>query len=85
LYVKLKTWRYIMIRKMMIAGVVVATFAAPALAATEFFVAKDAATQKCAVMDTKPDEKAAMAVGTVSYTTKEDAEAAMKAAPECKA
>jgi hypothetical protein len=85
LYVKLKTWRYIMIRKMMIAGVAVATFAAPALAATEFFVAKDAATQKCAVMDTKPDEKAAMAVGTVSYTTKEDAEAAMKAAPECKA
>jgi hypothetical protein len=74
-----------MIRKMMIAGVAVATFAAPALAATEFFVAKDAATQKCAVMDTKPDEKAAMAVGTVSYTTKEDAEAAMKTAPECKA
>jgi hypothetical protein len=85
LYVKLKTWRYKMIRKMMIAGVAVATFAAPALAATEFFVAKDAATQKCAVMDTKPDEKAAMAVGTVSYTTKEDADAAMKAAPECKA
>jgi hypothetical protein len=74
-----------MIRKMMIAGVAVATFAAPALAATEFFVAKDAATQKCAVMDAKPDEKAAMAVGTVSYPTKEDAEAAMKAAPECKA
>ncbi len=74
-----------MIRKMMIAGVAVAAFAAPALAATEFYVAKDAATQKCAVLDTKPDEKAAMAVGTVSYTTKEDAEAAMKTAPECKA
>jgi hypothetical protein len=74
-----------MIRKMMIAGVAVATFTLPALAATEFYVAKDAATQKCAVMDTKPDEKAAMAVGTVSYATKEDADAAMKAAPECKA
>jgi hypothetical protein len=74
-----------MIRKMMIAGVAVAAFTLPALAATEFFVAKDAATQKCAVMDTKPDEKAAMAVGAVSYANKEDAAAAMKAAPECKA
>jgi hypothetical protein len=74
-----------MIRKMMIAGVAVATFTLPALAATEFFVAKDAATQKCAVMDKKPDEKSAMAVGAVSYATKEDADAAMKAAPECKA
>ena len=73
-----------MIRKMMIAGVAVAAFTLPALAATEFYVAKDAATQKCAVMDTKPDEKAAMAVGTASYPTKEDADAAMKAAPECK-
>ena len=73
-----------MIRKMMIAGVAVAAFTLPALAATEFYVAKDAATQKCAVMDTKSDEKAAMAVGTVSYASKEDADAAMKAAPECK-
>lgn len=73
-----------MIRKMMIAGVAVAAFTLPALAATEFYVAKDAATQKCAVMDTKPDEKAAMVVGTVSYASKEDADAAMKAAPECK-
>ncbi len=74
-----------MIRKMMIAGVAVAALTLPALAATEFYVAKDAATQKCAVMDTKPDEKAAMAVGTISYATKEDADAAMKAALECKA
>ena len=74
-----------MIRKMMIAGVALAAITLPALAATEFFVAKDGATQKCAVTDKKPDEKAAMAIGAPSYPTKEDADAAMKIAPECKA
>ena len=74
-----------MIRKMILAGAAIAVLSIPAMADdAAFFVAKDAATKKCAVMDKKPDEKAAMMVGKDSYKTKEDAAAAMAAAADCK-
>ena len=73
-----------MIRKVMIAGMAFAMLSLPALAATEFYIAKDTATKKCAVVDKKPDGKATMMVGKDMFKTKADADAAMKKAADCK-
>ena len=74
-----------MIRKMIFAGAAIAVLASPVLAAdAAFFVAKDAATKKCEVVAVKPDEKAAMMIGKLSFKTKVEAETAMKAAADCK-
>jgi hypothetical protein len=74
-----------MVRQYLLAAAVIATFAAPAFAATEYYVAQDAKTHACSVTDKKPDGTAAMMIGKTAYETKAKAEAAMKAAAECKA
>jgi hypothetical protein len=58
-------------------------FASPALAA-EFYVAQSASDKKCTVVETKPDGKTAMMIGTGSYKSEQAAKAAMKALAECK-
>ena len=73
-----------MIRKLILASAAVAVLAMPAFAATEFFVAKDVKTKKCAVSDKKPDGKAMMMIGEASFKTAVDATAAMKTAVDCK-
>ena len=57
-------------------------FTTPALA--EYYVVKDPTTEKCKVNDVKPDGQARVMVGTVTYATKDEAKAAMKAMTECK-
>lgn len=74
-----------MYRKYLVAAAVVASFAAPAFAATQYYVAQDAKTHKCSVATTKPDGKTMMMIGKVAYNTSADATTAMKAAKECKA
>jgi hypothetical protein len=59
-----------------------ASFAAPSFAATDYYVAQDAKTHKCSVVTTKPDGKTMMMIGT--YKSQADADAAEKAAKECK-
>ena len=56
--------------------------ATPALAA-EFYVVKDPATGKCAVVTEKPDGTKLVMIGTQSYPTKKEAKAAKKATAEC--
>ena len=73
-----------MMRKVIFVGLAMVTLSIPAFAADEFYVAKDAATKKCMVVDKKPDGTAAMMVGKDMYKSKADAEAAMKTAAECK-
>ena len=46
--------------------------ASPALAA-EFYVAQDTDTKKCVIVDTKPDGKKLVMIGTSSYATKDEA------------
>ena len=71
--------------KKLISVAIIAAFAvAPAFAATEYFVAQKASDKSCSVSTTKPDGKAQMMVGKSSYKTKAEADAAMKAAAECK-
>ena len=73
-----------MIGKIVIAASVVAAFSMPAVAATKYWVAKDAATHKCSVVETQPDGKKMMEVGKASHASKAEAEKAMKEAADCK-
>ena len=73
-----------MIRKYVIVALSLAAFTAPAFAATEYWVVKNAATKKCEISDKMPDAKTMLEVGKAMYKTKAEAETAMKAAAECK-
>lgn len=73
-----------MIGKIVVAASLVAAFSIPAFAATEYWVAKDAATHKCEVVEKKPDGTKMMEVGKTHHATKADAEKAMKASADCK-
>jgi len=71
-----------MYRKYLLTAALIASFAAPAFAATHYMVSQDTRTQKCYVV-TKIG-KHGMKIGTDTYKTKALARAALKAAPECK-
>ena len=73
-----------MIRKVAIAGALVAAFSIPAFAATEYWVAKDAATKKCEVVTKKPDGTKLTDAGNKTYAHKADAEKALKELAACK-
>ena len=73
-----------MIRKYIIAGAAIVALTIPALAATTFYVAQDATTKKCSVVQVQPDGKTMMMVGKAGYTTQADADAAIKANKDCK-
>lgn len=73
-----------MIGKIVIAASLVAAFSMPAFAATHYWVAKDASTHKCSIVEKKPDGVKMMEVGKSSHTSKANAEKAMKAAADCK-
>ena len=70
--------------KYLLAAALIAAFSVPSFAATSYYVAQDAKTQKCSVVTTKPDGKAAMMIGKAAYPAEADATTAMKAAKECK-
>jgi len=72
-----------MIRKYLIAASLVVAVAAPAFAAGKYMVSQDQTTHKCYVV-TKVGKNGKQ-VGTDSYATKALAQAALKAAPDCKA
>ena len=73
-----------MIRTYLLTGLMLAAFIAPTAAATEYYVAKDMTSNKCSVVMKKPDGKKMMDVGMKAYKTKDDADKAMKAFPDCK-
>ena len=71
--------------KLVAAAALIASFAAPAFAADEFYVVQDVKTKKCTVVDKKPTESSMTVVspsGTV-YKTKAEAEAGMKTVKVC--
>ncbi|WP_246676979.1 MULTISPECIES: hypothetical protein [unclassified Mesorhizobium] len=73
-----------MTRRLVSAAIIAVFAAAPAFAATEYFVAQKVSDKTCSVATTKPDGKTVMMVGKTSYKTEAAATAAMKAAMECK-
>ena len=71
--------------KLVAAAALVASLAAPAFAADEFYVVQDGKTKKCTVLDKKPTGSSMTVVspaGTV-YKTKTEAEAGMKTVKVC--
>jgi hypothetical protein len=71
--------------KLVAAAALVASFAAPAFAADEFYVVQDAKTKKCTIVDKKPTESSMTVVspsGTV-YKTRTEAETGMKTVKVC--
>jgi hypothetical protein len=71
--------------KLIAAAALVASFAAPAFAADEFYVVQDGKTKKCSVVDKKPAESSMAIVspaGTV-YKTRTEAEAGIKTVKVC--
>jgi len=73
-----------MIKRTALSIAILAIGVSPTLAATHYYVEHAANDTKCHVATKRPDGKTAMAVGT-AHKTKAMAEAAMKAAAECKA
>jgi hypothetical protein len=72
-------------RKLVLTATLVASFAAPALAADEFYVVQDTATKRCTIVDKKPTVTTMTVVspsGTV-YKTRTEAEAGMKTVKVC--
>ena len=64
-----------MYRKLLIAAAAVATLAAPAFAATTYYVGMDTASKKCEVTSTKPDGTKITLVGSPdTYATKAKAD-----------
>ena len=75
-----------MIKNILGAGLVLAAFSVSAFAATAtpgFYVAQDAKTHKCAVVDKAPDGKMIMDAGTKMYDSKENADKAMGMLKAC--
>ena len=69
----------------LLAGGVVVAFSAPAMAVTSYYIAQNTRTIECSVVAKMPDGGKFVQVGPDSYRTKEEAEAALKYAPECEA
>lgn len=67
------------------AAALVASIAAPALAADGFYVVQDAKTKKCTVVDKKPTDTSMTIVGPSGtvYKTKAEAEAGLKTVKIC--
>ncbi len=70
--------------KTIMAGMLVLAFAAPAFAADEFYVVRDATTKKCTIVDKKPTTTTTTVVsdGKV-YKTRTEAETGMKTVKVC--
>jgi hypothetical protein len=69
--------------KLVAAAALVASFAAPAFAADQFYVVQDVKTKKCTVVDKKPTESSMTVPAGAVYKTKAEAEAGMKTVKVC--
>jgi len=71
--------------RLIVATAMLTAFAAPALAADEFYIVQDTATKKCTIVDKKPTVATMTIVspsGTV-YKTRAEAETGMKTVKVC--
>ena len=71
--------------RLIAAAALVASFAAPAFAADEFYVVQDTSTKKCMIVDKKPTVTTQTIVspsGTI-YKTHAEAEVGMKTVKVC--
>jgi hypothetical protein len=68
--------------KLLVAVAGFAAFATPALAA-EFYIVQDTATKRCTIVEQRPTTQTTVVVGDSRYTTRQEAEGAMKTVKVC--
>jgi len=71
-------------KKYVIAGLLIAGMATPALAA-EYYVAQNTSSHKCSIVSHKPDGKTLTMLGGEGFKTPAEAQNALKGMSECKA
>jgi hypothetical protein len=71
-------------KKYVIAGLLIAGMATPALAA-EYYVAQNTSSHKCSIVSHKPDGKSLTMLGSEGFKTRSAAESALKGMSECRA
>ena len=71
-------------KKYVIAGLLIAGMATPALAA-EYYVAQNTSSHKCSIVSKKPNGKTLAMLGADGFKSKSEAESALKGMSECKA
>jgi hypothetical protein len=71
-------------KKYVIAGLLIAGMATPALAA-EYYVAQNTSSHKCSIVSHKPDGKSLTMLGSEGFKTRSAAENALKGMSEFKA
>jgi hypothetical protein len=69
-------------KKYLIAGLLIAGMATPALAG-EYYVALHSSSHKCSIVPKKPNGKTLTMLGTEGFKTKSAAHTAMKGMSEC--
>jgi hypothetical protein len=71
--------------RLVVAAAMVASLAAPAFAADEFWVVQDSTTKKCTIVEQKPTVSTMTVVSPSStvYKTKTEAETGMKTIKAC--
>ena len=75
-----------MLHKYIVAAAVAVAFTMPAVAATKakaYYAEQSVKTKACYVVASKPNGKTATQIGTDSFKTLKDAEAAIKADKDC--
>src|SRR5262245_5317505 len=72
-------------KRSLIAGLLVAALATPALAAAQYYVAQNNSTHKCSIVSHKPDGTKLILLGSGGFKTKSQARDALKGMSECRA
>jgi hypothetical protein len=72
-------------KRYLVAGLLIAGFVTPALAAHQYYVAQNNSTHKCSIVSHKPDGKTLIMLGAEGFDTKAAAQNALKGMSECKA
>jgi hypothetical protein len=67
--------------KYIVAGVAVAALATPAMA--DFYVVQDTSTKRCTIVEQKPTTSTTVVVGSGMFTSRTEAETAMKRTEVC--
>ncbi|MDX8526427.1 hypothetical protein RFM68_18160 [Mesorhizobium sp. MSK_1335] len=72
-----------MVRTIAIAILATGIASLPAMAAEEYWVARDAVSKQCEVVPKKPDGTLVVDLGKKTYPSEADAKKAMAALPDC--
>ncbi|BCG88297.1 hypothetical protein MesoLj113c_44070 [Mesorhizobium sp. 113-3-9] len=73
-----------MVRRFAIATASVGLFTVSAIAATEYWVAKDAVSKQCEVVTKKPDGTLVIDLAKSTFKSEAEANDALKKMPSCK-